>query len=87
MGRMRNRDSAQKGAGALLGASLLHPMGSTVAAGLGGLAGMALSPTVMKFLQSRLPLDQISALLANAAKASYTPASQAVMANTIPGRQ
>lgn len=83
-GRIKNRDSAQKAAGALLGASLLHPMGSTVAATLGGLGGMAASPAVMKFLQSRLPLNQLSTLLANSAKTAYPPVSKAVIANQVP---
>lgn len=85
-GKIGNRELAQKGAGVLAGASLLHPFGAA-AAGIAGATGMAISPAVMRFLQARLPISQMAGGITNAAKAAYDPLSKAIIANTIPGGQ
>lgn len=85
-GRIRNRDTTQKVAGGLLGASVFGHGGSPMGAGMGALVSGAISPAIMRYLQSRLPIDQISGAISKAAPAIYRPASTAILANAIPGR-
>jgi hypothetical protein len=83
--RVGMRNFAQRGAGALFGASLLSPHAGMlgIPEALGALGGAAGVPMAMKTLQSRYPIAKIGGVLGDFIKGGYNVAKPGILANLI----
>jgi hypothetical protein len=84
--RIGYRDLTQKGTGLLTGAALSHGLGAPALFDtLAGLGAAAASPSAMRFIQSKVPIDTVSAISKALAKL-YKGGSKATIATLLGGQ-